>query len=199
VVAHNAPAAILITRQRSRFGRQCGNGGRTPLKYPNRLPAVITAILLAATFSVRAGQAGNSASLDGLKTLVGDWTATDADGSPFTASFRLISNNTALEETVNSAHDTQMVSIYNADGPRVSMTHFCSMGNQPRLETPSERPNPNEFVFSFIGATNLASPNDQHMHRMVITMEGLDRFTEAWTIRVNGKDSVREFHYTRKK
>jgi len=117
------------------------------------------------------GRPGISASLDGLKRLVGDWTATDADGKPFSASFRLISNNTALAETVNSQQDSQMVSIYNADGPRVAMTHFCSIGNQPRLETPSERPNPNEFVFSFIGATNLASPNDQHMHRMVITLE----------------------------
>jgi len=169
------------------------------LKYSKSLSAVIAAILFVATFSARAGQTGNSTSLDGLKALVGDWTATDADGKPFTASFRLISNNTALEETVNSAHDTQMISIYNADGPRVAMTHFCSIGNQPRLETPSERPNPNEFRFSFTGATNLASPNDQHMHRMVITIEGPDHFTEAWTIRVNGKDSVQEFHYTRKK
>jgi hypothetical protein len=30
-------------------------------------------------------------------------------------------------------------------------------------------------------------------------MEGPDHFTEAWTIRVNGKDSVQKFHYTRKK
>ncbi len=169
------------------------------MKYSKSLSAVITAVLFAATFSAHAGQTGSSTSLDGLKTLVGDWTATDADGKPFTTSFRLISNNTALEETVNSANDTQMVSIYNADGPRVAMTHFCSMGNQPRLETPSVRPNPNKFVFSFIGATNLASPNDQHMHRMVITIEGPDHFTEVWTIRLNGKDSVREFHYTRKK
>ena len=169
------------------------------MQYSKILSAVVTAILLVAAFSARAGQIENSTSLDGLKPLVGDWTATDAGGKPFTASFRLISNNTALEETVNSSHDTQMVSIYSADGSRVAMTHFCSMGNQPRLETLSERPNPNEFVFSFTGATNLASPNDQHLHRMVITMEGPEHFTETWTIRVNGKDSVQKFHYTRKK
>jgi hypothetical protein len=169
------------------------------LKYLKSLSAVVTTILFLATFFARAGQIENSTSLDGLKSLVGDWTATDAGGKLFTASFRLISNGTALEETVNSSHDTQMVSIYSADGARVAMTHFCSMGNQPRLETPSERPNPNEFVFSFTGATNLASPNDQHLHSMVITMEGPDHFTEAWTIRVNGKDSVQKFHYTRKK
>jgi hypothetical protein len=168
------------------------------LKYSKSLSAVVAAILFLATFA-RAGQIENSTSLDGLKPLVGDWTATDAGGKPFTASFRLISNGTALEETVNSAHDTQMVSIYNADRSRVAMTHFCSMGNQPRLETPWERPNSNEFVFSFTGATNLASPNDQHLHSMVITMEGPDHFTEAWTIRVNGKDSIQKFHYTRKK
>lgn len=141
---------------------------------------------------------GNSG-MDKLSSLAGEWTATDADGKPFSSTFRMISNNTALEETVNSAHDSQMVTVYTADGPRVAMTHYCSMGNQPRLETSAERPNPNEFVFSFTGATNLASPNDQHMHGMVITIENADHFTEAWTIRVDGKDKTEQFHYTRKK
>jgi hypothetical protein len=170
------------------------------MKIAKNIAAAFAAILLLAIFSAHAAQsAPNAASMDALKSLVGDWTALDAEGKPFTSSFRMISNNTALEETVNSANDKQMVSVYNSDGPRVAMTHFCSMGNQPRLETAAERPNPNEFVFSFVGATNLANPNDQHMHRMVITIEDPDHFTEAWTIRINGKDKIQEFHYTRKK
>jgi hypothetical protein len=140
-----------------------------------------------------------SAGMEKLSSLVGDWTANDADGKPFTSTFRMISNGTALEETVNSAHDSQMVTVYSADGARVAMTHYCSMGNQPRLETLADRPKANEFIFTFTGATNLASPTDQHMHGMVITLENADHFTEAWTIRVNGKNTTEEFHYTRKK
>jgi hypothetical protein len=170
------------------------------MKIAKNIVAMFAAILLAFAFSAHAAQSvAGGASMDSLKSLVGEWTALNAEGKPFTSSFRLISNGTALEETVNSANDKQMVSIYSADGPRVAMTHFCSMGNQPRLETPAERTHPNEFVFSFVGATNLANPNDQHMHGMVITIEDADHFTEEWTIRINGKDSIQEFHYARKK
>jgi hypothetical protein len=163
--------------------------------------AAICGILLAGVASLHAasGTGTSNPGMEKLMTLAGEWTATDADGKPFTSSIRLISNNTAIEETINSAHDSQMVTVYTADGPRVAMTHYCSIGNQPRLETAAERPDANEFVFSFTGATNLASPNDPHMHRMVITIEDADHFTEAWTLRWNGRDTVEEFRYTRKK
>jgi hypothetical protein len=165
------------------------------------IAAAICGILFVGAASLNAASAtpATNAGMETLTSLVGEWTATDADGKPFTSSIRLISNKTAIEETINSAHDSQMVTVYTADGERVAMTHYCSMGNQPRLETAAERPNANEFVFSFTGATNLASPNDQHMHRMVITVEDADHFTETWTLRSNGKDKAEEFHYTRKK
>jgi hypothetical protein len=165
------------------------------------LKTVLCGVLLAGSGAVKTALAIPAASggMEKLSSLVGEWTAVDADGKPFTSSFRMISNGTALEETVNSAHDSQMVTVYNADGARVAMTHYCSMGNQPRLETLADRPNANEFVFTFTGATNLASPNDQHMHGMKITIENVDHFTEAWTIRVDGKDKTEQFHYTRKK
>jgi hypothetical protein len=169
------------------------------MKHPLTITILFALLLSTAPSSLVATQSTSNPGLDTLKSLAGDWTTTDASGEAFTSTFRVISNGTALEETVNSAHDKQMISIYNADGQRVSMSHFCSMGNQPRLETPAERPNANEFAFSFVSATNLADPNAQHMHRMLIAIEDADHFTETWTIRINGKDSTREFHYTRKK
>src|SRR6202044_4098082 len=67
---------------------------------------------------------------DRLKILVGDWEATGEDGKPFTSNIRLVSNNTALQETFQTPHDDQMITMYSADGSRVALTHYCSMGNQ---------------------------------------------------------------------
>jgi hypothetical protein len=136
---------------------------------------------------------------DKLKTLVGEWQATGEDGKPVTSSFRLVSNDTALEETFQSDKDHQMVTLYTPDESRVAMTHYCSMGNQPRLETPAVSAASDEFVFAFTGATNLASLEDQHMHGMVVQIDDADHFSETWTLRAKGRDTKQKFNFTRKK
>jgi hypothetical protein len=167
---------------------------------------IVMAAVLAATglVSARIGNAQmpppkTSAAFDKLKTLSGDWTGTAEGIPPFTSTIRLISNGTAIEETFNNDMDHQMVTVYSSDGNRVALTHFCSAGNQPRMETPADRENPNEYVFSFTGATNLASPDDLHMHRMVLNIVDADHFTEVWHAKMGGKDMPKEFSFERKK
>jgi hypothetical protein len=136
---------------------------------------------------------------DRLKTLVGAWQATDENGKPVASAFRLVSNDTALEETFQSDKDNQMVTLYTADGSRVALTHYCSKGNQPRMETPALGATSDEFVFAFTGATNLGSPEDAHLHRLVLQLEDGDHFTETWTIREKGHDTKMTFNFMRKK
>jgi hypothetical protein len=136
---------------------------------------------------------------DRLKALTGEWTATASDGKPFTTTLRLVSNNTALEETFQNSQDNQMVTLYTADGNRVALTHYCSIGNQPHMETPAVSPDANEFAFAFVSATNLATSDNMHMHQMTLKIEDGDHFSETWTMRMNGKDQMETFHFTRKK
>ena len=136
---------------------------------------------------------------DRLKSLVGEWQATGESGHAATSTFRLVSNDTALEETFQSDKDHQMVTMYTPDGSRVALTHYCSKGNQPRMETPAVTATTDEFVFAFTGATNLASPEDAHLHRLVLQVEDADHFTETWTIREKGHDTKMTFDFTRKK
>jgi hypothetical protein len=144
-------------------------------------------------------QANPAGGFNRLKSLVGEWQATDENGKPVTSAFRLVSNNTALEETFQSDKDNQMVTMYTPDGSRVALTHYCSKGNQPRMETPAVTATSDEFVFAFTGATNLASPEDTHLHRLVLQIDDADHFTETWTIREKGHDTKRIFNFTRKK
>jgi hypothetical protein len=130
---------------------------------------------------------------------VGTWEAAAPQGGTMTNTIRLVSNGTALEETFQSAEDNQMVTLYTADGNRLAMTHYCSAGNQPRMETFAVTGDQNEFDFSFTGITNLTSPNAGHMRHLVIQIADQDHFTEHWTWRENGKDRITTIHFRRTK
>jgi hypothetical protein len=135
---------------------------------------------------------------DRLKILVGDWVATGEDGKPFTNNIRLVSNGTALQETFQTEQDNQMITMYSADGSRVALTHYCSMGNQPRMETPAVAGATDEFVFSFTGATNLPTPDSAHMHHLALQIDDADHFSETWTFREKKGDTKRTFNFVRK-
>jgi hypothetical protein len=144
-------------------------------------------------------QAKTATSIEKLKTLVGDWSATSPAGEPFTNKIRLVSNGTTIEETFQAPEHDQMVTMYTPDGNRVSLTHYCSMGNQPRMETPVMTPDGAIFEFTFTGATNLPDAKEPHMHHMVLRVADSDHFSETWTMQVNGKDQAETFQFTRKK
>ena len=92
-----------------------------------------------------------------------------------------------------------MVTLYTADGERVALTHYCSIGNQPHMETPAVSSGANGFPFAFVSATNMANADDMHMHQMTLKIEDADHFTESWTMHMNGKEQTMTFHFTRKK
>jgi len=104
-----------------------------------------------------------------------------------------------LEETLQNSQDNQMVTLYHPDGNRVAVTHYCSAGNQPRMETAATAAGQKKFDFSFLGVTNLASPTSGHMHHLVITIADNNHFAEEWTWHENGKDQTTSFQLTRKK
>jgi hypothetical protein len=166
-----------------------------------KIPVAILAIALAfAAVPAKAqAPAKYSEGFDRLATLVGEWEALDENGKPMTSIFRMVSNHTALEETFQTAQDDQMVTLYSPDGSRVALTHYCSAGNQPRMESQAITGPTDEFVFSFTGATNLASADDSHMHRLVLQIDDPNHFSETWTFRAKGKDTKRTFNFARKK
>lgn len=94
--------------------------------------------------------------------------------------------------------DNQMVTLYSPDGDRVAVTHYCSAGNQPRMETKAMTGDQKEFDFTFSGITNLSTPASGHMHHLVVKIADSDHFSEQWTWRENDKDRVESFQFTRK-
>jgi hypothetical protein len=161
---------------------------------------VAAAVIATGAFAVRARpQAKSGSGFEQLKALSGTWEATNAAGENFTTTFRAVSSGTAIEETFNSSRDREMVTIYTPDGNKVVLTHYCSMGNQPRMETAAIESNAKQFDFAYLGATNLASEEEQHLHHFVLQLIDRDHFLETWTILAKGKETTETFHFVRKK
>jgi hypothetical protein len=55
-----------------------------------------------------------------------------------------------------------------------------------------------EFSFSFVRATNLASPEDGHMHHLTLTLQDRSHLTEQWTWMDHGKAHTEAFSFMRK-
>lgn len=148
---------------------------------------------------LRTESQAKATSIDRLKPLAGDWTASSPTGEPFTNKIRIVSNGTAVEEMLQSTGHDQMVTMYTPDGNKVALTHYCSMGNQPHMETPAVTQEEAIFDFSFSGATNLTDAKEPHMHHLVLRIADNDHFTETWTMQANGKEQSETFQFTRKK
>lgn len=81
--------------------------------------------------------AGTAALFEEVKKLEGRWQTPDADkdGKPDgVVVYRVTSGGSAVEETMFPGMPQEMVTVYNQDGGRLAMTHYCMLKNQPRLE-----------------------------------------------------------------
>lgn len=144
------------------------------------------------------GAASAEAAWKSLLSLQGEWDGTYEGKLPTRVSYRLVSNGTTLMETLVSPESTDMVTMYHRDGDRLVMTHYCSTNNESRMRA-SAGPNPERIAFSFVDATNLASPDAHHMTALVVTKTDADHFTQEWTSSGHGKSEKSVFAFTRKK
>ena len=123
-----------------------------------------------------------------MKSLAGTWLAADEDGKPTDQVISIIkvtAGGSAVHETLFPGQPQEMVSIYTADGKDLIMTHYCVLGNQPRMKADPKSPE-NQIVFRFAGGTNLNPKKDKHMHEATLTIVGDDRIEVCGTGWENG-------------
>jgi len=125
------------------------------------------------------GKAATNAGFDKMKTLVGTWVAADKDGKAteqVVSVVKLTAGGSAIHETLFPGGDMEMISIYTPDGSDVVMTHYCMLGNQPRMKAAAAKAG-NTFNFEFDGGTNLDPAKDAHMHAAKLTIVDADHLT----------------------
>jgi hypothetical protein len=126
--------------------------------------------------------------LEKMKKLAGTWVAADNDGKPtdqVVSVIKVTAGGSAVHETLFPGQPHEMVSVYTADGPDLIMTHYCVLGNQPRMKAEAKS-SPNQIVFKFAGGTNLNPAKDKHMHEATLTIVGDDRIELQGTGWENG-------------
>jgi hypothetical protein len=120
--------------------------------------------------------APKSANFDKMKSLVGTWVTVDKDGKPtdvVASVIKLTAGGSAIQETLFPGQEHEMVSIYTAEGSDLVMTHYCMLGNQPRMKASAKSP-ANKINFEFAGGSNFDVKKDKHMHAATLTIVDAD-------------------------
>jgi hypothetical protein len=131
------------------------------------------------------------AGLERFKQLAGDWVGTISGGEAkekqeVRVSYRVTSAGSAVVETITPGSEHEMVTLIHKDGDDLVLTHYCALGNQPRMK--AERGGDDKKIaFKFAGATNLKSDKDPHMHEAVFTFVDKDTVKAEWTHYHDGK------------
>ena len=116
--------------------------------------------------------APTNAGLEKMKKLAGTWVAADKDGKPtdqVVSVIKVTAGGSAVHETLFPGQPHEMISLYTAEGPDLYMTHYCVLGNQPRMKADPNSPS-NQIAFKFVGGTNLDPTKDKHMHDATLTL-----------------------------
>ena len=139
---------------------------------------------------------------EAIKSLQGHWTAeVDMNGQKETvkAIYKPTSGGSAVESTIYAGSPKEMVSMYFLDGSKLMMTHYCMLGNQPRMKLTQFIPG-KSLKFEMADATGMATPNDPHMGGLTVILKDKDHMTEEWVMfSPDGKKEAHAFNYIREK
>jgi hypothetical protein len=106
---------------------------------------------------------------DRLKALVGAWRGQRPDGREIGVTYRLTAAGTVLVETWALGPGRESLTLYHMDGAELVATHYCPIGNQPRLQMTAALGD--RFEFGFRAATDL-EPGEAHQHSFWIALTG---------------------------
>jgi len=159
-----------------------------------RINTILLAFALFASFTFSLAMAdeaakrpaGKSDDFKSICALEGTWIATKSpEGQkPMTLVFRPTAAGSAVMETMGPGSDHEMLNVYTNTGNGVFLTHYCMMGNQPRLRLASAKDG--VLKFEFVDAGNLKSRDEAHMDSLEITVKG-DQMTQDWSMYQDGK------------
>ena len=156
-------------------------------------------LLFAALIAVTAGTAfageGNapvtkqSKELEKLKTLEGKWEGKMIEGDKpidLTVTYHVTSGGSAVVETISPGTPHEMVSVYHDENGKLTMTHYCMLGNQPKLVITESKPN--QFDLGFAKNNVINQKAEDHMHSLQMVFIDDNTMVEKWGSMHDGKE-----------
>jgi hypothetical protein len=158
-----------------------------------------TVLVAAAAFAAdnAAGPSSNAAeAYSRLKSLVGEWQA-ESDSGKATVTYELIAGGTALVEREKAPDMPEMMTVFHLDGSRLTLTHYCMVGNQPRMVAQPFDPASKKLEFKFLDGANVM-PTSGHMHNATFRFVDDKHLLAEWQFYENGQVKMTEsMKYTR--
>ena len=125
-----------------------------------------------------------------MKSLVGVWEGTSKmakEGEKVRVEYRLSSGDSAIVETLFPGTPHEMVSVYYDNKGQLTMTHYCALRNQPRMNL--DKADARNLYFMFVGGSNIDPQKDAHMHSLTISFVDKDHIIQEWALFTDGKES----------
>jgi hypothetical protein len=171
-----------------------------PIKLTNMKTKVLTycaTLLLATTAWLNAGEPGApkpaSPEFERMKTLVGTWTGkTDVGQGPIemTVHYRLLAAGSVLEERVFEGTPNEMVTMYYDKEGKLSLTHYCMLGNRPAMALKAS--DGKSMTFDFDGSCCTIDPKkESHMHGLTLRFDDGDTITTSCQALIDGKEMAK--------
>jgi hypothetical protein len=141
------------------------------------------------------------AEFDKIKSLAGEWegiSKEDGKETKVDASYEVTSAGTAVMERLFKGTPHEMVTMYYTNDGKLSMTHYCAIGNQPTMKVISAD---NKSVsFELKKTKGIKSKNDAHMHALKLTFLDPNNIQQDWTYYEDGKSKgITSIKLSRKK
>ncbi len=142
----------------------------------------------------------NLARLQPLKKLAGTWQGKARIGDktmPIVITYQTTAGGSAVVEHLFPGTPHEMMSVYTAEGGGLAMTHYCTLGNHPKMTL--KKSDAHSLSFEVAGGDGLRSPSEMHMHAMTVSWTDGDHIRETWTSFDQGKPKDEKvFELTRK-
>jgi hypothetical protein len=156
--------------------------------------AAALTLVLSASFVIAESDAHKS--FDLLKGMEGNWAGKNQQGQHIEVSFRMTAGGSALMSEIHGHGPENMITMFHMDGDRLLMTHYCGVGNQPRMKVISA--DAKSVSFEFFDGTNIG-PGDGHMQHVTFTEPDADHHVEEWVFLDHGKEMKELFTLERVK
>lgn len=124
-----------------------------------------------------------SAALEQIKSLAGKWEGTAQEGQkaetkPAVAEYYVTSGGSAVEEKLFAGTPNEMISMYHDVKGKLSMTHYCMLGNQPQLEDKSS--DASKIVLEESASSQTLLAGQMRMSSLTIEWKDKDHIVQTW-------------------
>jgi hypothetical protein len=164
-----------------------------PLTMKPKITSLCATLLMATAFWLNAGDAPKpkpaSPEFERMKTLVGTWQGkTDMGQGPvdITIKYRLIAAGSVLEERIFADTPNEMVTMYYDKDGKLSLTHYCMLGNRPAMTLKAS--DANSLTFDFDCSCGIDAAKESHMHATTLRFDDADTITSTCKAIFDGKE-----------